>query len=319
MTSKLAYLGLLVAIGITTVTLSSYLGFLKVGDEFIGILNESLMLPGYYVKLYEAESFRLLMGSIQVKATTTGADIVTESVFYVLSSVKLPYEFLVTQGYPELAKHYGYFSLTLVNSAEGVMRGIDALTLYTNQRLAVVVTNSMEPELVRGDLVYIEPVGERQIKVGDIIAFNVPVRYRLDPYNYPPVMIHRVIDVIEKDGVTVFKTKGDNIPFKDPFEVALHDVIGVLRVKVPLMGSFVLFLKSEWGMVYIMVAAISLGTYTYISKKYTRPDLMPYLLLLIRDLRNKVKGNDEKLARLVELLHASQQTLTKQAPSNKSR
>jgi len=52
-----------------------------------------------------------------------------------------------------------------------------------------VAGNSMEPELMRGSLILIEPISPSQVKEGDVIVFNVPALIQ-ERYNYPPVVAH---------------------------------------------------------------------------------------------------------------------------------
>ena len=54
--------------------------------------------------------------------------------------------------------------------------------------------HSMEPTLHSGALMMINPIDPKDVKVGDIIVYNVPSAVR-SYYNYPPTVSHRVIQI----------------------------------------------------------------------------------------------------------------------------
>ncbi len=123
-----------------------------------------------------------------------------------------------------------------------------------------VAGNSMEPELVKGDLIIIEPRSPSQVKEGDIIVFNVPTLIQ-QHYNYPPVVAHRVIKVITEGGV-VFRTKGDNTS-EDPFTVLASDLRGQVSQRIPYLGYGIFFLQSTQGLIFMIIALSLLVLYFY--------------------------------------------------------
>lgn len=62
------------------------------------------------------------------------------------------------------------------------------------RRGATVRSNSMEPVFARGDVVFLEEADPEEIEEGDVIAFAVSDADQ-EQYNYPEVVVHRVIDV----------------------------------------------------------------------------------------------------------------------------
>ncbi|MCX8196502.1 MAG: signal peptidase I [Acidilobaceae archaeon] len=116
--------------------------------------------------------------------------------------------------------------------------------------MAAVSGRSMEPSLHSGDLVFI--VRSDSIREGDIIVFRSGGGY----------VIHRVIEVYEKDGMKCYITQGDNNPFPDPGSSRCADparrhygipedlVVGVvitvfgIPIKVPYLGSLALLLRG---------------------------------------------------------------------------
>ncbi|HDN75905.1 MAG TPA: signal peptidase I [Acidilobales archaeon] len=73
--------------------------------------------------------------------------------------------------------------------------------------LAVIEGKSMEPLLKYGDLVLVTRVSPQDIHVNDVIVYK-----SCRPGN---MIIHRVINVVVRDGKYYFVTQGDNNPFPD--------------------------------------------------------------------------------------------------------
>jgi len=124
-----------------------------------------------------------------------------------------------------------------------------------------VFGTSMEPTLKAGNIVTIDDVSPRDVKVGDIIVFDVPDAVR-EYYNYPPVVAHRVLEINDNSGFLTFRTGGDNTG-EEPFAVRDQDVRGRVGEQIPFLGFPLLFLQSQQGMVFMVVAIIVLGLYLY--------------------------------------------------------
>ena len=96
--------------------------------------------------------------------------------------------------------------------------------LIAAQHLNVVVSGSMEPVMYRGDIVVLEQAdilgfhefSPDDIKVGDIVVYNAA-------WHEGPV-IHRVINIAEINGSTVFEIKGDNNDVSDPYWVTKSQI-----------------------------------------------------------------------------------------------
>jgi signal peptidase I len=98
----------------------------------------------------------------------------------------------------------------------------------------VVLSESMIPVLHPGDLVITNPmVGD--VEVGDIVTFQSPLG---------GFLIHRVMDVVERDGDVLFVTKGDANTHVDSFLIPKHLIIGKLFLVLPHVGSLFLIPKA---------------------------------------------------------------------------
>ena len=122
---------------------------------------------------------------------------------------------------------------------------------------------SMEPTLRSGALLMIEPIKPEDVKVGDIIIYNVPSMVR-SYYNYPPTVSHRVIQVNTVPSLG-FRTKGDNTG-EDPFTVRPEDIRGTVGKQIPYLGLPLLFFQSQQGMIFAIIAIALLALFLYGSE-----------------------------------------------------
>jgi len=135
----------------------------------------------------------------------------------------------------------------------------------------IVVSSSMEPTLHVNDLIIVSHVNPRNIKVGDIIVFRSPIEPNM-------LIVHRVIEVIEKNGVLMFKTKGDNNPVPDPWVVKENYVIGKVIFSIPYIGIIIRVIDENlliriWIIGILIVAIIYLEYKEYLTRKYSKYDI----------------------------------------------
>lgn len=120
--------------------------------------------------------------------------------------------------------------------------------------------SSMEPTLTSGSLLMIDPIDPQDVKVGDIIVFSVPPAVR-DYYNYPPMVSHRVKEIITVPSLG-FRTQGDNTG-EDPFTVRPQDISGTVGSQIPYLGLPLLFFQSTQGMIFAIIALVLLAIFLY--------------------------------------------------------
>lgn len=120
--------------------------------------------------------------------------------------------------------------------------------------------SSMEPTLTSGSLLMIDSVNPKDIKVGDIIVYNVPTMVG-EYYNYPPTVAHRVIK-INTVPTLGFRTQGDNTG-EDPFTIRPEDIRGTVGGQIPYLGLPLLFLQSPQGMIFAIIALVLLAIFLY--------------------------------------------------------
>ena len=105
-----------------------------------------------------------------------------------------------------------------------------------------VISPSMEPEYMVGDLIYVKDVDPTTIKEGDVITFIV---------NEDLVVgTHRVVRVDLEN--KRFYTKGDVNDIEDQAPVHFNNVIGVPQFSIPKLGYVSDFVQNPPGM-YITI------------------------------------------------------------------
>jgi signal peptidase len=120
--------------------------------------------------------------------------------------------------------------------------------------------SSMEPTLQSGGLLMISGIEPKDIKVGDIIVYNVPSMVR-EYYNYPPTVAHRVIKINTTPSLG-YRTQGDNTG-EDPFTVMPGDIRGTVGSQIPYLGLPLLFFQSQQGVIFAVVALLLLALFLY--------------------------------------------------------
>lgn len=84
--------------------------------------------------------------------------------------------------------------------------------------LVAIMTNSMKPVYSRGDAVIINKKDAEEIKVGDVLAFNLG----------DGIVTHRVIRIVKSNNDYTFITKGDNNEQIDIYDIRKKHVIGTV-------------------------------------------------------------------------------------------
>ena len=116
----------------------------------------------------------------------------------------------------------------------------------------IVLTNSMYPEIESGDLIICTTAEAEEVKVNDVISFFDPAG------NGTSVVTHRVIEVVEKEGERLFRTRGDNNNTEDKELVPADALIGVYRMRIAGAGNIAMFMQSTTGLIICVVLPIIL-------------------------------------------------------------
>ncbi|WP_081746748.1 signal peptidase I, partial [Arthrobacter sp. H5] len=135
---------------------------------------------------------------------------------------------------------------------------------------ATMLTASMAPEIMPGDVVVTtrQPVSE--VEVGDVISFHIPI----DDHR---VETHRIIEVMDReDGSTAVRTQGDANDGADPWEATLEgDYVYEVFMVIPELGNVIRALRAPVlnnVLVYGSSAVLVVVLLTMIWSKPTKND-----------------------------------------------
>lgn len=106
-----------------------------------------------------------------------------------------------------------------------------------------IVSGSMEPAIPTGSLVLIKPEEPEQICPGDVIAFQ----------SGDSVIVHRVVQNRQVEGEYI--TEGDANEKEDINTVPYADLIGIVELHIPELGTLMTACTTKTGKVYILCFA----------------------------------------------------------------
>lgn len=126
----------------------------------------------------------------------------------------------------------------------------------------IVLTDSMYPEIESGDLIICHTKDVDEVVANDIIAFFDPAG------DGSTIVTHRVIEVVEENGDSYFKTKGDFNNTEDRLLVEEKDLVGVYQSKISGAGNIAIFMQSTTGLIVcVVIPIILLIGYDFVRRK----------------------------------------------------
>jgi len=125
------------------------------------------------------------------------------------------------------------------------------VAMRTTSPLVVVTSESMVPTLQPGDLLILQGRTAEEIQVGDIIVYE-------DSWYIDAPIVHRVVDIDIIADEYHFITRGDANPHNDPGDRTIDEIVGVMVLRVPLLGNVSMFLRTPpgWATIILIFAAI---------------------------------------------------------------
>ena len=106
-------------------------------------------------------------------------------------------------------------------------------------RTATMLTASMAPGIMPGDVVVTAERPAADVQVGDVITYHIPIEdHRVET--------HRIIEVIHgEDGSTAVRTQGDNNDGVDPWVATLDgETVWEVQAVIPEVGSVIRALRT---------------------------------------------------------------------------
>ena len=105
-------------------------------------------------------------------------------------------------------------------------------------RTETVLSGSMKPDFSAGDMVVVTPEPSRDIRVGQVISYHIPVG---DHH----VQTHRIVQILRGGVHPVVRTKGDANNARDPWTARLDGPTAWrVRLVVPKLGWLVVWLRD---------------------------------------------------------------------------
>ena len=126
----------------------------------------------------------------------------------------------------------------------------------------VIVSPSMEPDIMVNDLIVIRKVKEENLDIRDVITFSVYIP-ELGREN---AVTHYIGDITEINGETVYKTQGANQDIDDfddwknedneSIEITYDDIEGKVALVVPKFGHIVNIIKDPISIGLIVINGV---------------------------------------------------------------
>jgi len=141
-----------------------------------------------------------------------------------------------------------FFALTIVSP--------NSVHSFFGYRFYIVSSESMKSVFDVGDCVIIKSVSSaEEISIGSDITF-VSVRDG-------KTITHRVIGIVEEDGLVEFVTKGVDVSTADTFTVPFSNVIGVRIATARALGQAITFFRTPFGLIVFIgiVGLFAFGFY----------------------------------------------------------
>lgn len=130
----------------------------------------------------------------------------------------------------------------------------------------VIITESMEPEIMVRDMVVVRKFDIDEAKVGDIITFEADINYD----GTKEVVTHYIYIIAEDGENTKIRTnryyEDINDATPDPWVLEPDDVLGAYWFQIPKLGFVTDFIKSPFGIAAFLVNVTVIGGIVYLVK-----------------------------------------------------
>jgi signal peptidase len=163
--------------------------------------------------------------------------------------------------------------LTLVEMMLAVVLGMVLLggvygALTQSWRIVPVRSGSMTPTASKGSAVVAEPQRTADLRVGDIVLFHAPTAQH-------PLVVHRIHEIVDRDGERLYRTKGDANRVPDPWLIRMRsETVWRVHHVVPVVGNVVDAADQPYvrfGGLALAVAAIATTATTLVTRRAARP------------------------------------------------
>lgn len=116
----------------------------------------------------------------------------------------------------------------------------------------IVLTDSMYPQIKSGDMIVCRDIDGEDVRVGDVIAFFDPAG------NGTSIVTHQVIELVNEDGKTQFRTKGIANNTEDKHLVPMDSLVGIYQFRIAGAGNVAMFMQTVPGLILCVVCPLLL-------------------------------------------------------------
>ena len=109
-----------------------------------------------------------------------------------------------------------------------------------------IVSRSMEDTINKNDIIVVKKVDKNEINENDIISFD----------NGNEIITHRIVDIENINGQTLYTTKGDNNRFEDDEKISFEQIEGKYVFKLSKLGYLMNFLKNKYFLIILFIILI---------------------------------------------------------------
>lgn len=120
----------------------------------------------------------------------------------------------------------------------------DKIPAFFGYMPMTVLSGSMSPVIQAGDLIIVKTIKPEEVKVGDVITYNVDKKI---------LVTHRVVEILNDNKEIRFRTKGDANRVVDEKLVSGRQIVGSLAYKIPYGGHAAKLAASPQGFVLLVV------------------------------------------------------------------
>lgn len=158
----------------------------------------------------------------------------------------------------------------------------------------IVLSGSMETEIHRGDLILVKEIEPSELVLEDVITFR-------DADD--TITTHRIIDIVEREGITYFITKGDNNNSQDQNLVEFEDVEGIYVLRIPAVGNIMNSLAEPTTIVIVGlgITVLFIIGYSISTKKLKEEERQEFLeYKRLKELEEQEKREQEEKKKVEE-------------------
>ena len=109
-----------------------------------------------------------------------------------------------------------------------------------------IVSRSMEDTINKNDIIVVKKVDKNEINENDIISFD----------NGNEIITHRILEIENINGQTLYTTKGDNNRFADDEKISFEQIEGKYVFKLSKLGYLMNFLKNRYFLIILFIILI---------------------------------------------------------------